>query len=397
MKKPFLFFALFGTLQVFACYFMYGQKSQWYKGNLHTHSYWSDGDNFPEMILDWYKSHDYDFVALSEHNIIADHERWINLRKRRHGQASFQAYLEKFGTPWVSYKIEEGDTLVQLKTADIYRPRFEVPGEFLIIPSEEITDRYQDKPVHLNATNIQSLIEPQGGKTMTEVMQRNISAVLAQREQTGIPMIPHINHPNFGWAMTAEDMIGLNGERFFEVYNGHPAVNNYGDDQRSGTEEMWDEILEAYIRMGKPLMYGLAVDDAHNYHEQGLAFSNPGRGWVMVKAASLSPESIIAALEAGDFYGSSGVTIQEIQENEKKLSLRIKGEKGVTYETWFIGATGKKSGVVFEKVAGTHPSYTFTGDELYVRAKVVSSRPKENPYKTGEFESAWTQPVIPAK
>ena len=26
----------------------------WYKGNLHTHTYWSDGDEFPEMVLDWY-------------------------------------------------------------------------------------------------------------------------------------------------------------------------------------------------------------------------------------------------------------------------------------------------------------------------------------------------------
>ncbi len=31
---------------------------QWFKGNLHTHSYWSDGDEFPEVIMDWYKSND---------------------------------------------------------------------------------------------------------------------------------------------------------------------------------------------------------------------------------------------------------------------------------------------------------------------------------------------------
>ncbi|NND80278.1 MAG: histidinol-phosphatase, partial [Maribacter sp.] len=27
---------------------------QWFKGNLHTHSYWSDGDEFPEVIMEWY-------------------------------------------------------------------------------------------------------------------------------------------------------------------------------------------------------------------------------------------------------------------------------------------------------------------------------------------------------
>jgi len=33
---------------------------QWYKGNLHTHSYWSDGDEFPEVTVlkhDRYNTH----------------------------------------------------------------------------------------------------------------------------------------------------------------------------------------------------------------------------------------------------------------------------------------------------------------------------------------------------
>jgi ABC-type glycerol-3-phosphate transport system substrate-binding protein len=28
---------------------------RWFKGNLHTHSLWSDGDDYPEMIADWFK------------------------------------------------------------------------------------------------------------------------------------------------------------------------------------------------------------------------------------------------------------------------------------------------------------------------------------------------------
>ncbi|MBI5769539.1 MAG: hypothetical protein HZA93_17320 [Verrucomicrobia bacterium] len=28
---------------------------RWFKGNLHTQSLWSDGDDYPEMIADWYK------------------------------------------------------------------------------------------------------------------------------------------------------------------------------------------------------------------------------------------------------------------------------------------------------------------------------------------------------
>ena len=36
------------------------------------------------------------------------------------------------------------------------------------------------------------------------------------------------------------------------------------------------------------------------------------------------------------------------------------------------------------------------GDEIYVRARMIASKLKANPYVKGEFERAWTQPLIPA-
>lgn len=59
-------------------------KQQWVKGNLHTHTLWSDGDDFPEMVLKWYKDHNYQFIALSDHNTIADKERWYRLKDREY-------------------------------------------------------------------------------------------------------------------------------------------------------------------------------------------------------------------------------------------------------------------------------------------------------------------------
>ena len=35
------------------------EAQTWQKGNIHTHSLWSDGDDFPEMIIQWYKDHNY--------------------------------------------------------------------------------------------------------------------------------------------------------------------------------------------------------------------------------------------------------------------------------------------------------------------------------------------------
>lgn len=368
-------------------------QSAWYKGNLHTHSYWSDGDEFPEMIMDWYKNHGYNFLALSDHNILATGEKWIKISKSKLYEDGFQNYLNKYGKEWVTYKTDSGRFHVRLKTLDEYRPRFE-DQKFLIIRSEEITDRYQGKPIHMNATNVEKLIPPQGGTSIADVIQRNIDAVLQQRKETSTPMFPHVNHPNFYYTVSVQDMISLRGERFFEVYNGHPLVHNDGDSLHPSTEKMWDMINIEYAKRGQSLMFGLATDDSHNYHQFGGSFANAGRGWVMVNSESLTPASLIKALEAGDFYSSTGVELIEIKKDKKILSIKVKTEPGVTYQIHFIGVKEKTDKAVELKlVSGVEGSFNLSPDILYVRAKIISNKLKINPFKEGEFEVAWTQPV----
>ena len=401
------------TLAITSC----GETSRWWKGNLHTHSLWSDGDHYPEVIIDWYKSNDYDFVALSDHNVLAVGDRWIDVAASSGGTVAFEEYLAKFGADWVEQRNDGATLMARLKTLEEYRGLFEDAGRFLVIQSEEITDRFESRPIHVNATNIAELIRPQGGGSVREVMQNNVDAVLEQRERTGRAMFPHINHPNYGWAVTVEDLIALEGERFFEVYNGHPAVNNYGDETRPSTERMWDILLAERLSRGDEVMYGIAVDDAHNYFDLDSDHSNPGRGWVMVRAAQLDPEDLIAAMETGDFYGSSGVGIEDVRVGSGAIEIEILPEDGVTYSTQFIGTRrdyappvaieaadpdapvtlsySDEIGVVLAEISGTTATYTFVGDELYVRAKVISSKTKTNPYRAGEVEVAWIQPVIP--
>ncbi|MCH7904210.1 MAG: histidinol-phosphatase [Armatimonadetes bacterium] len=394
--------------------------ARWWKGNLHTHTFWSDGDDYPEMVVDWYRSRDYNFLALSDHNILSDKELWMDMSGGRGAGRPLVRYLDRFGDDWVETRVRNNKTQVRLKTLSEFRGLFEEPGEFLLIQSEEITDSAEGKPVHVNATNIQELIRPQRGKTVFEAMQNNVNAVLEQRERTGVPMFPHINHPNFGWAVTAEDLMKLEGEKFFEVYNGHPSVRNFGDANHAGGELMWDIILTVRLaELGKEVMYGMATDDAHNYFSYQIGRANPGRAWVVVRAVELTAASIVAAMERGDFYGSTGVVLRNIVYDGKSLSIEIEPEEGVTYQTMFIGTrrgydrssepilnadgaplavTRKYSdeiGEVFSVVDGLSASYTLHGDEIYVRAKVVSSKTKVNPFTAGETEVAWVQPVVP--
>ncbi len=365
----------------------------WYKGNLHTHSYWSDGDGYPEMIMDWYKTNGYNFVGLSDHNILAEGDKWIVVQKSPLYEKAFNNYLDKYGDKWVTFKNDTGRTQVKLKTYTEYKYLFE-DDNFLIIKSEEITDRFEDKPIHMNVTNVQSLIQPQGGSSVTEVMQRNVDAVLKQREETGVPMFPHLNHPNFFYAVSTQDMIDLRGERFFEVYNGHFMVNNYGDSLHPSTEKMWDMINIAYLKKGQPLLFGLATDDSHNYHQFGSSYSNAGRGWVMVHTDSLSPTSLIRAMEAGQFYSSTGVILNSLATDDNEIEIEIRKEEGVTYTIESVGVVGnEESTKILKTVNDADAEFEVTADHRFVRARITSSKIKSNPFKEGEFEMAWTQPI----
>jgi hypothetical protein len=217
--------------------------NRWWKGNLHTHTLWSDGDDYPEMVAAWYKDHGYHFLALSDHNVMLAGERWFSLTGKRGSGVALEKYLRRFGSNWVERRTYHGTNQVRLKPLEAFRSQLEERDQFLLIPSVEISDRHLTAPIHVNATNLRDLIPAQGGTNVFDVMQRNVNAVLAQRQQTGQPMFPHINHPNFNWAITAEELMRVEGERFFEVFNGHPSVRNAGDKTHASTERVWDIAL----------------------------------------------------------------------------------------------------------------------------------------------------------
>ncbi len=395
---------------------------RWWKGNIHTHSFWSDGNDFPEMIAEWYRTRNYNFLALSDHNVLSEGERWMPYSQieKRGGPDVLNKYRRRFGSHWIETRghAETPTFAVRLKPLNEYRALVEERGKFIMIQGEEITDRSQGKPVHLNATNIKELIAPLGGQTVQDAIRNNLRAVQQQADRTGRPILLHINHPNFGFALTAEDLAAVVEERFFEVYNGHPSVEHLGTDERPGVERLWDVANTLRIaQLAAPPLYGVGTDDSHEYH--GRPGSHPGRGWIMVRARHLTPESLLRAINAGEFYASSGVTLEDVafDEAEQTLSVAIEAQPGVEYRTVFIGTLidgGRESAATIGKdekpIAAANPSaadvgrtlksvngpaaaYTLTGQELYVRAVVTSTRPVADPSFADQKEQAWTQPV----
>lgn len=300
---------------------------RWYKGNTHTHTLNSDGDSTPEEVVRWYREHHYNFLVLSDHNFFTE----VDGLNAVHGAR----------------------------------------GKFILIPGVEVTDRFGTKPIHVNGLNLQRLVEPQGGSSVVDTVQRNVDAM---RSAEGVP---HINHPNFGWAISAEDLAKVKNNKLFEIFNGHPLVNNMGGGDAPGLEEVWDILLS-----GGMTIYGIAVDDAHHFKRPwDRHASRPGRGWVVVRAAELNPLAILEAMERGEFYSSTGVELEEYSVTPEQISITIRQGGGARHTTHFIG----QNGAVLQEVTTSPAVYRFRGDESYVRAKVMDSN--------GHF--AWTQPVRP--
>jgi hypothetical protein len=52
---------------------------------------------------------------------------------------------------------------------------------------------------------------------------------------------------------------------------------------------------------------------------------------------------------------------------------------------------------VLATVEGTVASYEAQGNEIYVRARILSDKVHPNPYEEGDVEMAWTQPLVVMK
>jgi hypothetical protein len=374
--------------------------ARWWKGNLHTHSFWSDGHEFPEMIGLQYKNSGYHFLALSDHNVLSRGYKTVTIDRTEDPEdwAAYTAYLKQFGPEWVeSNTLDRGRVEVRLKPISEYRAMVEESGRFLFIEAEEITDGAENgKSIHMNATNLGELIPPPGGANVESVIRRSLELVREQEKRLQRPIMFHVNHINYKWGVSVEDLARVVNNQFFEVWNGVETDNDPGDSDHSSTDVKWD--MANAIRLSEynaPPLFGLATDDTHDYHGTRTRALG-GRAWVQVKAPFLSPEHIIRAMRKGEFYASTGVELEAVSFSHGELNLHIQQVGGEVYKTEIIALIrGEESagGQVVKVIEGTDVSYRMTGNEWYIRARITSDGVPDVPSREFPTKRAWTQPV----
>lgn len=315
----------------------------WFRGNTHAHSSNSDGDSPPDSVARWYRDAGYDFLFITDHETVTD-------------PAPLNA-------------------------------RFGVPGRFLMIAGEEVTQLVADtthpdrrRQAHVNALGITRVVTRIGergiaqGIPLAAAYARNIAEIRAAGG------IAQVNHPNFRWSVRLDDLAALPDSTLLEIWNAHTGVNNLGGVDAAGraapsAEALWDSLLTR----GK-VLYAVADDDSHSFRASdadSYALTRPGRAWIMVRADTLSEPAILGAIRRGDFYGSTGVTLSDLAVTDSAITLAVSPAYDSRYTIEFVGSGGR----VLAAAHGQRASYTIRGDEGYVRARVSDSNGRK----------AWTQ------
>jgi hypothetical protein len=322
---------------------------KWFRGNTHTHTIrCGHADSEPEAVAQWYLDRGYNFLCLSEHNQFID-PATVKLPENRR-------------------------------------------KDFILIPGEEITGEH----VHMTGLNIPRIVNHLTKGPHGKVIQAYTDMT---RELGGTPII---NHPNFRWVLQVSDIRPAKKCYLFELWNGHPAVNNQGDETRPSTEKMWDELLTDGM-----VIYAVSSDDMHQLKEIDASKSNPGRGWIMVRASELTPHAVSAALDRGDFYATSGVMLKTIELSDKSYKIAIDataterevvkplvigetlaaGSAKPGYEIEFIGPSGK----VLSATQATEAAYDRDPRLAFFRARITFVREIDGQLR--RFR-AWTQPIF---
>jgi hypothetical protein len=337
--------------------------AKWYKGNTHSHSWNTDADIPPDEVARWYREQKYNFLVLTDHDSVTD------VAPLNAMLAPSRLVGSTAGLPYTPFLVLSGE-----EVTDHYSPN-ETKGQPALDGERDLAL----KQIHVTAMNLREPVAPQGGSSVLDALQRDVDAV---RAAGGIPIV---NHPNFTWALTTDDLRRVRNVNLFELYNGHLQTNYLGGGGQPGVEEMWDQVLAS----GR-LLYGVASDDAHQFKllSNPGTMSLPGRGWVMVRATTFSAAAIFSALERGDFYASTGVDIADYQVTERSMSVTVAAFSRSKFRIQFIGKGGQVLKEVLPETTfrGSVPvaTYEFKGDEGYVRARVIESNGK----------MAWLQPVL---
>lgn len=249
----------------------------------------------------------------------------------------------------VAFYRERGYAFLAMTDHDVFTDlsRYATP-DFLGISSDEVTVRGRHHIVGLNLKGpVASFTDHQ-------------STIDAISDQGGLAILAHPNWSGF----SVERCLGLHGYPAIEVLN---VVCNYLE-YNGYALQYWDELLKQGVRV-----WGVAADDAHRLPYQGA------KGWIVVNADRLTAADIVQNIRAGNFYASSGPTVERFEVAGDTIRVQCSPAIEIRFMNGGVNPAAR-----FRGEGLTHAEYTPRATDPYVRIEVIDA----------QMQSAWSQPFF---
>ena len=242
----------------------------------------------------------------------------------------------------------------------------------LVIPSIELnaTCGGPEEDAHVLALGVEA--DPEPPENGFEPLQDVVDWILANG---GLPYLAH----TYWSGLRTEQWEACEGLLGIEVWNtGCELEIGRGD-----SSIHWDEALER----GRALQ-ALATDDSHHLgYDSGFA-------WTMVRAAEKTQASVLDALREGNFYGSTGPTIESIEVDAGAVTVRCSPAASVTLHSSRCRGARANAG----RLGYPNASDILERDPGGLITAVRLERPPLAPYGRVEVSDtaghrAWTNPL----
>ena len=186
--------------------------------------------------------------------------------------------------------------------------------------------------------------------------------IKAIRDAGGIAILAHPC-----WSiMNPEDIVKCEGIAGAEIFN---TVSNmqFGNGRRSDASQYFDVWADNGY-----LIRPFANDDSHMYAGEQT------QNFIMVKAADLTREAIIASIMNGDFYASQGPQFKAIRRSGDTIAVECIGASKILFLSNCVWDSQR-----VQDCTNGFARYTFSSVDKYVRIELVSE----------DGKMAWSAPI----
>ncbi|MBN2853022.1 MAG: CehA/McbA family metallohydrolase [Clostridia bacterium] len=297
-------------------------EGKWYKGNTHMHTTRSDGKRTPEEAIEIYKNLGYDFLVMSDHNLYFNNNKFDSNK----------------------FLILSG---IEFNTNDRQNPH----------RTHHITalKKYTEKDEFTDDQRFEwPFWDDEFGYQVTNKLIENVNA----HDNFTI-----LAHPNWSCSYP-EELLGLQNFNAIEVWNNEcEAVSTTGNG-----EYYYDYLLKKGRRV-----LAIASDDVHSYNDRAIG------GYIVVKAAQFTKESLAASIISGSYYSSTGPEIHQFYIEDNVVHAKGSDCESIRLVFHYRGKTfyGNKNESINEI------SYNLNGNERYVRCEFIDHHGKK----------AWSNPI----